>query len=299
MEPSRTRVCICYLISTLLIGFFIYILVSSNLENRRKLGRLREDVDEIAHVVLHAAPGQGETKHLSEIIDGILKKRLAGIWDDLYAMKKQLRLTECAGVRLSAPQTMAEGGGGGGGGGGGSVGDGALVERSMRAHVNYAAEELGAKVYDVKAEPLDSGNVVRSVLGLQYSANPPINMLKPGMEPGNCFAFKRAQAVVTIKLAQAIYVESFELEHLCKGNAPNNDTSSAPKDFEVYGIMATSWQEFKMGDFTYANQQPPAQNFAVQCENKYLYVRFKFKSNHGHAEYTCVYRVAVYGRSEK
>ncbi|XP_053958857.1 SUN domain-containing protein 3 [Anastrepha obliqua] len=287
MEPSRTRVCICYLISTLLITFFIYILVSSNLENNRKLSRLREDVDEIAHVVLHTVPGQGDTKHLNEIVDGILKKRLAGIWDDLYAMKKQLRLSECMGRSTGSAQSTAEGG------------EGALMERSMPARVNYAAEELGAKVLDVKAEPIDGGNVVRTALGLKYSANPPINMLKPGMEPGNCFAFKRVNAVVTIKLAQAIYVESFELEHLCKGNAPNNDTTSAPKDFEVYGIMATSWKEFKMGEYTYTNQQPLTQNFAVKCENKYLYMRFKFKSNHGHLEYTCVYRVAVYGRSQK
>ncbi|XP_039950898.1 SUN domain-containing protein 3 [Bactrocera tryoni] len=288
MEPSRTRVCICYLISTFLIGYFIYILVSSNLENRRKLGRLREEVDEIAHVVLHTAPGQGDTKHLNEIVDGILKKRLAGIWDDLYTMKKQLRLTECTGRTTTTAHTMtAEGEGG------------ALMERTMPARVNYAAEELGAKVHDVNAEPLNGGNLVRSVLGLQYSANPPINMLKPGMEPGNCFAFKRAKAVVTIKLAQAIFVESFELAHLCKDNAPNNDTTSAPKEFEVYGITATSSKEAKFGDFTYTNQHPPAQNYEVKSECKYLYMRFKFKSNHGHPEYTCIYRIAVYGRSQK
>lgn len=145
------------------------------------------------HVVLHTAPGQGDTKHLNEIVDGILKKRLAGIWDDLYTMKKQLRLTECVGRTSTGARTMtAEGE------------SGALMERTMPARINYAAEELGAKVQDVNAEPLDGGNLVRSVLGLQYSANPPINMLKPGMEPGNCFAFKRAKAVVTIKLAQAV-----------------------------------------------------------------------------------------------
>ncbi|XP_067625399.1 SUN domain-containing protein 3 [Eurosta solidaginis] len=293
MEPNRTRVCISYLITTFLISCFIYILVSSNLDNGRKLGRLREDVDEIAHVVLHAGPGQGDTKHINEIIDGILKKRLAGIWDDLYTMKKQLRLTECTG-RTAGAATHTQMGDSAEGGGGG-----ALKDLALPARVNYAAEELGAKVQDVKAEPLDHGNVVRSILGLTFSANPPINMLKPGMEPGNCFAYKRDKAVVTIKLAQEIYVESFELAHLCKGNAPNNDTTSAPKEFEVYGMTATTWKEVKMGEFTYTNQDPPAQNFAVKCEGKYLYMRFKFKSNHGHPEYTCVYRIAVYGRSQK
>uniref|UniRef100_W8BXA6 SUN domain-containing protein 2 n=1 Tax=Ceratitis capitata TaxID=7213 RepID=W8BXA6_CERCA len=294
MEPSRTRVCICYLISTCLIACFIYILVSSNLENTRKFGRLREEVDEIAHVILHTAPGQGDAKHLNEIVDGIVKKRIAGIWDDLYTMKKQLRLTECTKGRSqgSTQHTMPGEGEGGGGGD-------ALMEHSMPGRVNYAAEELGAKIQDVNAEPVDGGNVVRSVLGLQYSANPPINIIKPSMEPGNCFAFKQSKAMVTIKLAQAIFVESFELEHLCKGNAPNNDTTSAPKDFEVHGITATSKKETKLGDFIYTNQDPPAQNYAVKSECKYLYIRFKFKSNHGHPQYTCVYRIAVYGRSQK
>lgn len=134
--------------------------------------------------------GKTEPKYLTDLIDNFVKKRLAGIWDDLYSIKKQLKGRDCAASIAAAMKTS-------------SKTEGTMVPAEER--VNYASEELGAKVIDVKAEPICQSNFVKSWLGMDFATNPPIYMLSKNMEPGRCFGFKNNKAEAIIQLPNKVY----------------------------------------------------------------------------------------------
>lgn len=179
--------------------------------------------------------GKTESKYLSDLIDNFIKKRLTGIWDDLYSIKKQLKSKDCA-AAIAAAKAQAK----------------TSIEKTEE-RVNYAAEELGAKIVKVQAEPICSSNFVKSWLNMDFSTNPPISMLRSSMAPGSCFGFRNNKADVTIKLykevgvlknisvSEAQLIDSFQIlidqilvQHLTKAQSPNEDISSAPKHFQVF-----------------------------------------------------------------
>ncbi|TMW40076.1 hypothetical protein DOY81_014845, partial [Sarcophaga bullata] len=56
------------------------------------------------------------------------------------------------------------------------------------------------------------------------------------MEPG-CFGFKNSKAEVIIQLANEVLIDQIAVQHITKNQSPLGDTSSAPKDFQVYGLQ--------------------------------------------------------------
>lgn len=133
--------------------------------------------------------GKTEPKYLTELIDNFIKKRLAGIWDDLYSIKKQLKGRDCAASIAAAIKSSPKN-------------DGTVAQAEER--VNYASEDMGAKVIDVKAEPICPPNFLKSWLGMAFATNPPIYMLNKNMEPGRCFGFKNSKAEVIVQLANEV-----------------------------------------------------------------------------------------------
>ncbi|TMW40075.1 hypothetical protein DOY81_014844 [Sarcophaga bullata] len=122
---------ICYSITTLLISVFVYSLIYSNMQNMKKLERLREEVDDIAQMMLQTPQqGKSEPKYLTELIDNFIKKRLAGIWDDLYSIKKQLKGRDCAASIAAAIKSSPKN-------------DGSVAQAEER--VNYASEDMGGQ----------------------------------------------------------------------------------------------------------------------------------------------------------
>uniref|UniRef100_A0A1B0BWQ5 SUN domain-containing protein n=1 Tax=Glossina palpalis gambiensis TaxID=67801 RepID=A0A1B0BWQ5_9MUSC len=239
--------------------------------NSKKLERLRQDVEEMAHMVLSKYAGKGDPALLMDMIDRTVKKHLPKIWDDLYAIKKSLKAGECP-----------------------SLASGRQVFK-IDERVNYASDELGAKIIAVQAQPVCPSNFLKSLLGMEFTANPPVRMLESKMEPGNCFAFKNDTAVVTIKLPHLVLIDQIGLQHISKKQSPNEDTSNAPKDFTVFGIMGD--RDVQLGKFQYGCiQSNLLQTFAVRSAEKYDLLRFHFNSNHGHPRYTCVYRIVVHGK---
>ncbi|XP_065356441.1 SUN domain-containing protein 3 [Calliphora vicina] len=271
------RIYICYLVTTFLISIFVYTLVSTNLQNMKKLERLREEVDDIAHLMLQTPyNGKAEPKYLTDLIDNFIKKRLVGIWDDLYSIKKQLKSRDCAATLIQASKIPPD-----------------MAVTKIEERVNYASEELGARILSVKAEPICPTNILKSWLGMEFNTNPPVFMLRSIMEPGSCFGFRNGKADVTVKLAGKILIDEILMQHITKRQSPTEDTSSAPKDFQMFGLQ--NEQEFHLGSFKFDNNQP-LQHFNVRTNERFQNVRIQFDSNHGHPNYTCVYRIAVYGK---
>ncbi|KAM7352242.1 sperm-associated antigen 4 [Cochliomyia hominivorax] len=244
----------------------------------KKLDRLKEEVDDIAHLILQA-PQQGkpESKFLTDLIDNSIKKRLAGIWDDLYSLKKQIKTRDCSaslmgGAKTQKPKEMAQ-----------------LEER-----INYAAEELGARVVNVKAEAICPPNIFQTLLGSEFATNPPVHMLRSSMQPGLCFGFKGNKAEVIIRLAAQILIDEIMVQHISKKQSPTEDISSAPKDFKVFGLHSD--QEFQLGSFTFLDNNQNQQFYSIRSKEKFQNLKYQFETNHGHPNYTCVYRIAVYGK---
>ncbi|XP_075154176.1 sperm-associated antigen 4 [Haematobia irritans] len=271
LELYNIRICVCYVITTCLISVFVYSQISNNIQNTRKIERLREDVDEIAHLVLRTpASGRDSYYHISDMVDNMLKKRLTGIWEDLYSLKKMLK--------------------------GGNQAQNENTAKIVDERINYASAELGAKILQFKAEPPFTTNFFKTWMGMGFSTNPPIKMLRSGMEPGNCFAFKNDKADVTIQLAYGIYVDQIVLAHISRNQTPTLDTSSAPMDFRIYGIYG-DFYEFSLGKYRFHNNPDElSQRYTVITNDRIEYLRFEFESNHGHPNYTCIYRIAVFGK---
>jgi SUN domain-containing protein 1/2 len=139
----------------------------------------------------------------------------------------------------------------------------------------------------------------------------PRTILQPGSSPGQCWAFKGSQGSVVIKLSNPIQISEVTLEHIPKTLSPDGNVASAPKFFEVYGLERVEDDLTKnavlLGNFTYdtENIKNPVQTFKVleeEANNKkasFNLVEFKFLANHGHLEYTCIYRVRVHGNLDE
>merc|ERR1712187_395276 len=67
-------------------------------------------------------------------------------------------------------------------------------------------------------------------------ANNPRTIIQPGVQPGECWAFKGSSGFVVIQLSEPIVPTRFSMEHISKSMSPSGKIDSAPKDFVVYGL---------------------------------------------------------------
>ncbi|EDW02967.1 GH10752 [Drosophila grimshawi] len=197
--------------------------------------------------------------------------------DDVYNLKKQVMTSGCA-FQGNLPETKNE----------------AMALSTMR--INYASEELGASIINVLAKPIGEVNFIRKLLGLEFMANPPVNMLRSNLLPGSCFGFRGSNATVFLHLAKTIIIEEFSLTHVPKETTPSRCVDNAPKDFEVYGLPPGSHKKELLGQWTYENApKKRAQSFLCKNTSSFQSLVITFNSNHG-ANSTCIYRIEVYGK---
>lgn len=134
----------------------------------------------------------------------------------------------------------------------------------------------------------------------------PRTILQPGSSPGQCWAFKGAQGSAVIKLSNPVIVSQVTLEHIPKSLSPDGSVTSAPRNFEVFGLDdVDDPNPVLLGNFTYDTEKikNPVQTFQVMQgvqidEQAFSYVELKVLSNYGHPQYTCLYRFRVHGSLE-
>ena len=98
--------------------------------------------------------------------------------------------------------------------------------------------------------------------------------------------------------------EQFSLEHIPRSLSPTGRLDSAPKAFAVFGLRTEHDQNpVRLGSYEYdAVGGPSLQFFPVEKETlvatvePFQLVELEITSNHGHPEYTCLYRFRVHGR---
>lgn len=150
-------------------------------------------------------------------------------------------------------------------------------------------------------------------LGRDAGVGPAEEAIAASLNYGSCFAFGGTHGNLTVRLARPVVPTAFSLEHihgkLCDP-VNNKNCSSAPRAFTVLGHPridddvksddGVSTALVSLGAFQYdvaSPLKPALQQFpATATDAAFEAITLAVNSNHGHPNYTCVYRFRVHGR---
>jgi len=129
----------------------------------------------------------------------------------------------------------------------------------------------------------------------RYLPRPAEVVIDPDVTIGNCWACANSQCNITIELPAHLSVSAVSVDHISPLVAM--DISSAPKDFNVFGIRRLEETDHDLlGQFSYAsNPLHQIQTFEIEKLNSFNWVKFQVLSNHGNPNFTCIYRLRVHG----
>uniref|UniRef100_A0A8C2N4B3 SUN domain-containing protein 3 n=2 Tax=Cricetulus griseus TaxID=10029 RepID=A0A8C2N4B3_CRIGR len=166
---------------------------------------------------------------------------------------------------------------------------------------DYALKSAGASVIEAGTSESYKNNKAKLYwhgIGFLNYEMPPDMILQPDVHPGKCWAFPGSQGHILIKLARKIIPTAVTMEHISEKVSPSGNTSSAPKEFSVYGIKKKcEGEEMFLGQFIFNKTETTIQTFELQNEasESLLCVKLQIFSNWGHPKYTCLYRFRVHG----
>ncbi|KAL0133438.1 hypothetical protein PUN28_000879 [Cardiocondyla obscurior] len=179
-----------------------------------------------------------------------------------------------------------------------------IYDADKTGQVDYALETAGGQIISTRCtQRYDIKTRAYSLFGfpLYYESNNPRTVIQGNpIQPGVCWAFQDFPGYLLIQLRNAIYVTGFTLEHVSKLILPNENMSSAPRKFNVWGLFSENDLEPVMfGEYEFMYSDESLQYFPVQnteINRPYEYIELRIHSNHGQLEYTCLYRFRVHGR---
>nr|CAD7260093.1 unnamed protein product [Timema shepardi] len=195
-----------------------------------------------------------------------------------------------------------------------------IYDADKTGQVDYALESSGGSILSTRCTEVyfsDTSRVYVFNIPVPFlsSTNSPSVIIKPGMSPGECWAFRGSQGSVVIQLAALIHISSFTLEHIPRSLAIQGRIDSAPKDFSVWVELEEVNPHLRGGRVENHLGKPPLLSSPDRDLNLDLtvlicraqhnkcstnappfnIVELKVDSNHGHLEYTCLYRFRVHG----
>ncbi|KAM0725890.1 Klaroid protein [Formica fusca] len=183
-----------------------------------------------------------------------------------------------------------------------------IYDADKTGQVDYALESAGGQIISTRCtQRYDIKSRAFTLFGftLYYESNNPRTVIQRNpIQPGVCWAFQDFPGYLLIQLRSAIYVTGFTLEHVSKLILSDENMSSAPRKFNVWGLANENDPEpimFGEYEFTYSDnnlQYFPVQNTEA-INQPYEYVELRIHSNHGQLDYTCLYRFRVHGRPAK
>jgi len=161
---------------------------------------------------------------------------------------------------------------------------------------DFALESAGGSIVSTRCtENYEGSSAVLSVMGVPiwWETNNPRSILQPGMAPGQCWAFRGSTGAVVVKLSSTVVVKAVSIEHISLKSTPDGQISSAPKSMTLAGVIGEN--QVPLANFTYEKSGDPVQTFSFQSDIKLNTVELSILSNHGHPDYTCLYRFRVHG----
>ena len=165
---------------------------------------------------------------------------------------------------------------------------------------DFALESAGGSIVTTKCtEPYQATSAVMSVWGLPFwwDANSPRTILQPGSAPGQCWAFRGSYGTVVVKLSSPIFISAVTIEHISPLLSPDGHIHSAPHTLSLSGVGSGD-SLTSLLNFTYSASGEPVQTFWLGEESqrsRFETVELTVHKNHGHPEYTCLYRLRVHG----
>ncbi|GJQ68970.1 hypothetical protein Trydic_g6155 [Trypoxylus dichotomus] len=164
---------------------------------------------------------------------------------------------------------------------------------------DFALESAGGSIAEVRdTESYPTSDRIRfwGVI-ICTKANSARAILQPGSLPGECWAFKGSKGCAIIRLLGKVRITGVTLEHISSSMSPSGEITTAPKDFTIKGMKSINDEDPDfLGKFTYDVRGKRLQYFDIaNCERAYSLIEFKVLNNHGHPEFTCVYRLRVHG----
>ncbi|BGP38438.1 hypothetical protein JCM10450v2_002383 [Rhodotorula kratochvilovae] len=128
-----------------------------------------------------------------------------------------------------------------------SLVDSALLRYSkdVLARPDYALFTAGGRVIRTLTSPTydpHPSTAMRSAVAWFTGAKtprgrPPVTALHADTSPGSCWPFAGQQGQLGIQLSRRVVPTDITLEHISPDVALDGDVSSAPKDFEVWGVV--------------------------------------------------------------
>lgn len=182
------------------------------------------------------------------------------------------------------------------------------LDRSGRA--DFALESSGARIISIGNTQLLTSSNAFDIFLSHFNVKPniitlngPRNIIQPSIYPGECFAFV-GEGEVSIRLVRTVYIDTISIEHILPEMSVDATILGAPNEFSVYGrTFENETSSVHLGTFNYdIVRRQPLQNFGLDrglTKECFSIVDFKFLSNHGQKDYTCVYRVRVHGTINK
>jgi SUN domain-containing protein 1/2 len=164
---------------------------------------------------------------------------------------------------------------------------------------DFALQTMGSRVVASGTSPSfhkTRGGIADFIIGTR--GKPAKTALSPDNSLGNCWAFPGDSGTLTVALGEAIVPSHFSIDHV-PSSLPV-DRSSAPRRFQVFGLENLMDGPVLLGEFEYRLEGPAVQTFSSQyiLSNPIRYVRLVVTSNHGKADYTCLYRFRVHATSD-
>ena len=166
---------------------------------------------------------------------------------------------------------------------------------------DFALESSGAQVISIRcSKTFDKYGTQYKILGIPFwhFSSSPRTVIQPSMAPGECWPFIGAQGFLVIKLSQLIVPTNFSYEHIPVQISREGNLNSAPREFEVRSLEDEADQVgLLLGKYVYDSSGDPLQFFTVQHPNPKptQHIELIIHGNHGHLEYTCLYRFRVHG----
>lgn len=167
---------------------------------------------------------------------------------------------------------------------------------------DFALETAGGSILTTKCtEPYQMTSAVLSVWGIPFwwDNNSPRTILQPGTSPGQCWAFRGSHGVVVVQLSAKIHITAVTIEHISNLLSPDGNIYSAPSHMSLSGVGADSETVTSLLNFTYSATGDPVQTFYLseaETRERWHVVELSIDNNHGHPEYTCLYRLRVHGK---
>lgn len=174
-----------------------------------------------------------------------------------------------------------------------------LPDFAMRAAGSYIQYNMTTATYVPQGVGL--GFQMMSWLGWEHSIGGPNEAITSGISPGQCWAMNGSKGDLTIRLLKSITPTAMTIEHVHRSQAV--DLSTAPKDFQLWSSDTRHLRKLLVKG-TFCSQRPEGDG-RKGCSNiqtfnisrpvtNVQYVTLRILNNHGHNNYTCLYRLRVH-----